>query len=192
VNRFIGAVLCSWLFIASAASAQDGGGSIKDRSAHTRPMSISAMLYLSPWYNGLATGVVGRFEIPIVPDGFIPAINDQFSLEPSLGLGYRSWDRGWNYNGRNDDLTFFDITPALYATWSFHINPKFRPYAAIGLGYTIGIWMNDDDYDDDVDVDASDFYVDTTVGLFWNFSEYVWLRAELGWGGPKVGLAFAL
>ncbi len=29
--------------------------------------------------------------------------------------------------------------------WSFHITPEFRPYVALGLGYNIAIWLNEDD-----------------------------------------------
>ena len=184
MKRFIGAVLCSWLIVASAA-AQDSEGGIKDRSEHTRPMGVSAMLYL-PWLDGIGVGVVGRFEIPVVHDGFIPAINDQFSIEPSLSFNYR------NYGFGLYDLSVYDITPAAYAMWSFHITPKFRPYAAIGLGYNIAIVSSDIDGVDGDDVDASFFYWDTAVGMFYNFSDAFALRAEIGAGGGKVGVSLFL
>ena len=189
--RTIAAVVFgSWLVSAGPVSAQDAApqsgssrpGAIRDTSAHTRPMGISGMLYL-PWYYGIGIGLNARFEIPVVHDGFIPAINDQFSIEPSLSLGYRSRKYGW----ADDRLTFFDITPAVYGTWSFHITPKFRPYAALGLGYDIGIWLNDSDYARDVT--AGFFYWDTAVGLFYSFSPHVAFRGELGAQGPKAGLS---
>ena len=182
MNRLIAAVFCSVLLASSVASAQDASreGAIRDTSRHTRPQGISAMLYV-PWLYGPGIGINARYEIPVVPDGFIPAINDQFSIEPSLGLGYRSdWGTDWD---------FFNITPAAYATWSFHITPKFRPYVAVGLGVDIGIWLNDDDFPG-ADPNSAWFFIDTAAGLFYNFSPSLAFRGEIGSGGPKAGLSF--
>lgn len=169
----------------SPGVAPGNEGGIKDRSVHeSRPMGLSAMVYI-PWWYGIGIGVNARFEIPIVKDGFIPSINDQISLEPSLAIGYRSRNYGWVGAER---LKFIDITPAIYAMWSFHITPKFRPYGALGLGYNIGVWLNDDDFGGR-DVNGGFFYFDLAAGLFYNFSEHIALRAELGAQGPKVGLS---
>lgn len=166
------------------SSSDSGDGSIKDRSVHdSRPLGVSGMLYL-PWYFGIGIGFNARVEIPVVKDGFIPQINDQFSIEPSFSVAYRTRSYGW----ATDRLTFLDFTPAVYAMWSFHITPKFRPYAALGLGYDIGIWLNDDDYPGS-DVTASFFYWDSAVGLFYNFTPSVAFRGELGAQGPKAGLS---
>jgi hypothetical protein len=169
---------------ALAQGTRDPGG-ITDRSVHEeRPMGISAMLYL-PWYYGIGIGVNARFEIPIVKDGFIPQINDQVSIEPSLSLGYRSRSYGWT----NDRLRFLDIIPAGYFMWSFHITEKFRPYAAIGLGYDIGIWLDDEDDYPGSNVNAGFFYWDSAVGLFYKFSESGAFRCEIGAQGPKAGIS---
>jgi hypothetical protein len=169
---------------ALAQGTRDPGG-ITDRSVHeSRPMSISAMLYL-PWYYGFGIGVNGRFEIPIVKDGFIPQINDQVSIEPSLALGYRARHYGWS----DERLRYFDIVPAGYFMWSFHITSKFRPYAAIGLGYDIAIALYDDDDYPGRDIRGHFFYVDGAVGLFYKFSEHGAFRCEAGAQGPKAGLS---
>jgi hypothetical protein len=156
-------------------------GSIKDRGRHTRPMSLSGMLY-APWYYGVGIGFNARFEIPIVHDGFIPSINDQVSIEPSLSLGYRTRAYDWE----NDRLRFFDIIPAVYGMWSFHITPKFRPYGAIGLGYDAGVWLDDKNGHHEP---GGFFYWDTAVGLFYNFAEHAAFRCEIGSQGPKAGLS---
>ena len=179
MNRLIVAILCTFLLGTSIASAQDREGGIRDTSQHQRPQGISGMLYV-PWIYGIGVGVNLRYEIPVVKDGFIPSINDQFSIEPSLSLSYRSYGR---YGG---DLKFFDISPAVYATWSFHITPKFRPYGAVGIGYGAEIWLNDDDFDNDYDTGY--FYWDVAAGLFYNFSPSLAFRGEIGGRGPKAGL----
>ncbi|MFT3924490.1 MAG: hypothetical protein QM778_18270 [Myxococcales bacterium] len=172
---------------ATTAAVEPGKeGTIKDRSIHeSRPIGISAMAYI-PWYMGVGIGVNARVEIPIVKDGFIPSINDQISLEPSISVGYRS--RGYAFV--DDRVKYLDITPAIYAMWSFHITPKFRPYGAIGLGYDIGIWLNEDDFGGVNDgIDNGFFYWDVAAGLFYNFSDHVAMRAELGAMGPKIGIS---
>lgn len=147
------------------------------------------MFYAPWWYHGIGAGGMVRYEIPIVKNGFIPAINDQFSLEPALGF---AWQRGY---GDYCDVPGADcrkyygergtITPVVYGVWSFHITSKFRPYAALGLGADIGI-----DSDDDWHFHPSNFFFDSAVGLFYRFATPVALRAEIGSGGPKVGLSF--
>lgn len=182
--RLIAALVACIVVLSGAAAAQAqegttrGPGGIKDTSPQSRPQGISGMLSI-PWYRGAGVAVTGRYEIPIVPNGFIPQINDQFSIEPSLGLAYfNQWGSDWNY---------FTITPAVYAIWSFHITSKFRPYAAIGVGAEIAAAHNDRDsiYGD---ARAAWVYIDTTVGLFYNFSRNVAFRGELGYGGPKAGI----
>ncbi len=170
----------------SASNGHEGDGSIKDRSVHaSRPLGVSGMLYI-PWYHGIGIGLNARVEIPVVKDGFIPQINDQFSIEPSFGIAYTS--RAYAWGVFDERLKYLNITPAVYGVWSFHITPKFRPYAALGLGYNVGIWLNDDI----AGLSGKNnhyFYWDTAVGLFYNFSDSISLRAELGAQGPKVGLA---
>jgi len=171
---------------ASGAAAQGAGttsgpGGIKDTSPQQRPQDLSVMLHI-PWWGGVGIGAMIRYEIPIVPDGFIPAINDQFSLEPSLGFGFL---RSYGNHGPNHEYgKAFNISPALYGIWSFHITSKFRPYAALGLGYSIGIEL------DDVNWSPSYFYFDIAPGLFYKFSDSTAFRAEVGAQGPKVGLSF--
>lgn len=193
-TRLIAALIAAFATIASApgAEAQGAGstrgpGGIRDTSAQRRPQDLSVMLY-APWWYGVGIGAMVRYEIPIVPNGFIPAINDQFSLEPSLGLswtrdyGYYYYDR--DFGGRNRRHAF-NIAPAIYGTWSFHVTPKFRPYVTLGLGANIGI-----DTGDGPDWSPSYFYFDIAPGLFFKFSEAAALRAELGAQGAKVGFSF--
>ena len=196
--RLIAALIVSIAMTASAsgAAAQGAGttrgpGGIKDTSPQQRPQDLSVMLFI-PWWYGIGAGVMARYEIPIVPDGFIPAINDQFSLEPSLGIDFRRAYGDYAYFDRDGDLRTrgggrqVGITPALYGMWSFHITSKFRPYASIGLGVTLGFETGDDDWPGS----PHDFFLDTAIGMFFRFSDAAAFRAELGSGGPKVGFSF--
>jgi hypothetical protein len=190
-TKLIAALIAAIAMTASAdtAAAQGAGstrgpGGIRDTSPQQRPQDLSVMLYI-PWWYGVGIGAMLRYEIPIVPNGFIPAINDQFSLEPSLALAYTRDYGTYRYLG-DDDLRAkaFNIAPAVYGTWSFHITPKFRPYLAVGLGYNIGVELGD------VDWSPNYFYFDIAPGLFYKFSEAAAFRAELGAQGTKVGFSF--
>ncbi len=190
-TRLIAALIAAFATIASAqgAEAQGAGttrqpGGIRDRSPQHRDQDLSVMLYI-PWWYGIGVGVMARYEIPIVPDGFIPAINDQFSLEPSLGISFtRDYGR-YSYLGDDYRRRAINIAPAIYGTWSFHITPKFRPYVTLGLGANIGI-----DTGDGPDWSPSYFYFDIAPGLFYRFSDAAAFRAELGAQGTKVGFSF--
>lgn len=164
--------------LAETVIESGGAGSITDRSSHSRPMDFSILGWI-PWYYGFGLGVEGRFEIPVLPDGFIPQINDEFDIEPSLGLAY-SW---WPYTGYTYNL--IDIAPAVYGIWAFHFSPKFRAYGGLGLGYNIGIVS----CPGCGAVPGSFFYWDPVVGLNWKFVPNIALRAEAGAQGLKGGIS---
>lgn len=188
-------VACLVAASGAAAHAQEGGtrgpGGIRDTSPQSRPQELSVMMYV-PWWYGIGVGVQARYEIPIVPNGFIPAINDQFSLEPALSL---SWQRDYdvycrgvgNVNICGDNHgSRVGITPAVYGMWSFHISPKFRPYVALGVGVTIGVETGDTDWNGRL----HNFFFDSAVGMFYRFAAPVAFRGELGAQGPKAGFSF--
>ncbi len=162
-----------------AESQYAGTGHIRDNTPKQRPMALSILGWL-PWTRGFGFGVIGRFEIPIVHNGFISSINNYVSLEPSFGWSITTWDYG------PYDADYMNFTPALYGTWSFHFSHEFRVYGGVGLGYSIGTETGDYDYDV---YDNNYFYFDGMVGLFYNVASALSLRAELGSGGPKAGIA---
>lgn len=187
--RLIAALVACIVALAGVTGAQAqegttrGPGGIRDTSPQARPQNLSVMAFI-PWWYGIGIGAMARYEIPIVKDGFIPAINDQFSLEPSLALSYTRDYGYYGYYGRDLRAKSINIAPALYAMWSFHVTSKFRPYATIGLGYSIGIEVGD------VNWSPNYFYFDSAIGMFYRFSPAVAFRGELGAQGPKAGFSF--
>lgn len=174
----IAAIAVAALLSTGVAQARGEPDSITDTSAQTRPQNLSVMAYV-PWYYGFGIGANVRYEIPVVPNGFIPTINNSFSIEPSLGLAYAS--RG--YSGVN--YSVFDVTPAMYGIWNFYFNPKFSAYGGLGLGFNIGTYTGSS-YTDS----ASYFFWDPVVGLHYSFSPNMALRAEAGAQGLKGGVSF--
>jgi hypothetical protein len=162
-------------------------GSIKDISVHRRPMALSMMAFV-PWWYGIGIGPSLAFEIPIVHDGFIPRVNDQFSIEPSFSFAYTTWRDSYDYY--NDDFALM-FRPAVAALWSFHFSSKLRAYAEVNIGYT-RVNHKYDVSGTGFDVGYNYFYGELNVGMFYNFSQRLSLRAEMGFMGLRTGLALLI
>jgi hypothetical protein len=178
--------------IAPAAS----GGGIKDNGPHQRPSMASALLY-TPWRFGLGVGLKLGYEIPLVHDGFIPSINNSFSIEPNLGFAWNSYNWGYGYYGGslyNDDVSAIEVTPGVSVLWSFYFSQRFRAYAAVHVGLTIlkPYWTGDDDVDGDFETYFR-FHGELAPGIVYNLNDRIALRAELGWwSGAKFGIGILL
>jgi hypothetical protein len=179
------AVVLSVVFASSSALAQDAvksrgtAYSITDTTAHQRPTDLSLLVHL-PFYYGFGIGLQGRFEIPVLHEGFIPSINDSISVEPSFGIAYS--DAGF----AGFDINVISFSPAAYGLWSFWFSEKFRAYGGLGIGATIGVVSGDDFGTDE---GYTDLYIDPVVGLFFNVAPNFALRAELGNEGAKGGIS---
>jgi hypothetical protein len=132
-----------------------------------------------PYYYGFGVGVQVRYEIPIVPNGFIPPINDSFSLEPSFGIAWTNYD----YAAAGYGIVNF--TPALYGLWRFHFSKEFSAYGGLGLGVNIGVVT--EPYGG---FQPTYFYWDPCIGVNYKWVSSVAFRADLGAQGLKVGFSF--
>ena len=172
----VSAVLLSTSSLALATTTEVSGppDSITDWATHTRDTDLSVMLWL-PWYYGFGVGGVVRYEIPIVPDGFIPHVNDEFSLEPNIGIAASGCcGESW-----------ITIAPALYGTWSFNFSKEFRAYATLGLGYSFGVYSGAVQ-----GLGYNYFFWDLAAGIFYRWTNAMAFRAELGSQGLKAGISF--
>jgi hypothetical protein len=156
-----------------------GSGDIRDTTNDFRPMALSMMGWL-PWNHGFGFGGIVRFQIPIVHNGFISSLNNHIAIEPSFGVAYTTWDFGSN------DADYLNFLPAVYGLWAFHFSSEFQVYGAVGLGYNFASETGTYAYRV---LSGSYFYIDGAVGLFYDLSDAVALRAEVGYGGPKGGVA---
>jgi hypothetical protein len=169
------------VYAAPPARAEGAPGTIKDRSVHDRPISLSAQGYI-PWIYGIGIGVRLGVEIPVAKDGFIPSINDSVSVEPNFYFAYSNY-YGWS------DSNLVQFTPAASGLWNFHLKPALTVYGMVTLGVTIrhwtGAWRG---------TDANDgvFFGELAGGVKWKFADRIALRAELGWYGPRCGVSFDL
>jgi opacity protein-like surface antigen len=169
----------------SHVAAQDD--SLRDSSYHDRPQMLSFFTgfhfggwpysfggYGVPWLIG------ARYYIPIVPNGFIPSLNDEFGIEFGLDMiftfptGYRS----------DFETVMVGFGIPADAMWDFHFSPRFDAYAKVG--FSVGGRFSD--YYDD----GFWYAIHTAVGLRFKINDVLNLRAEVGYPAIMFGLGIAL
>lgn len=158
-------------------------GALLDRSAQRRSNMLSIFLGLpyGYYYYGFPFGIGGRFLIPILHDGFIPSVNDSFSIEFGLDL-----------SGAVGTRFYPTLGIPVEVLWQFHFTQKFSGYVKLGAVLEInfvpyvcvGNFCGVTRY---APVSASPI---GGLGIMYKFSEKISFRAELGYPWAKVGLGF--
>lgn len=156
----------------SGGSGMRRSGFLLDASSQQRPMllGIHAIVPYGYFYGGFGMGAGATFYIPLVKDGFIPPLNDEFGLD--FGA----------------DLVFFfgyyapvSITIPVSALWTFHITDKFSAYAKVGIALKIHPGWLSPVFPDWVSVLGINYMLSSSFGL----------RAEVGYPGIKLGILLA-
>lgn len=156
-------------------------GGLFDSADQSRKHMISLMAIIPEWYDGVF-GVGGglRYSLPIIANGFIPKLNDEFGLEFGADLYLAP-------NYLSDSVV--GIAGAVGARYAFHLTPKIETYARVSFGiqwrnYTSGIgnsrWQG-----------FNLFYWDAGLGANWHFTDMWALRAEVSYSGFRIGIGFA-
>jgi hypothetical protein len=149
-------------------------GFLLDSSPQGRPLLLSVhgiLPYRYFGYGGFPVGVGVGLYVPILHNGFIPPVNDEFGID---------------FGG---DVFFFAGAPngiglwiPVSLLWTFHFSPSFSAYVKAGIA--LRFWPGD----------PYPLYPDFVgaIGLNWMFSHSVGLRVEAGYPGLKLGLLFAI
>ncbi len=165
--------LLSAVIASSAAFAQEGmhrPGYLLDSAPQERSTRLALFAVLPYGYFGLGgfpIGVGGTFYIPLVKDGFIPPVNDEFGIDFGADIVF--------FLGYNNPVALWIPVSVL---WTFHILDNLQVYAKAGIalriwpGYFNAVWP--------------DFT--TAVGLNFMLSKSFGLRAEAGYPGIKLGI----
>lgn len=178
VGLVAAAVFASSVAFADEEVAQEGSGMhrsgfLLDRGTHERHMLLDPHVVLPYGYfgfGGFPIGVGASFYIPLVKDGFIAPVNDEFGIDFGADVVFFL---GYSYP--------FALWVPVTVLWTFHITDSFSAYAKVGValriwpGYLNAVWP--------------DFV--SAVGLTWMFSSAIGLRVEVGYPGVKVGVAIA-
>jgi len=159
-------------------------GGMFDASEQPRPFLIGAFLEFpyGYWYGGFPLAVGGRFYIPLVKQGFVPNLNDEFGLDVGVDLAllFTYWGVG------------FLIDIPVEAMWKLNLTSKFSAYAklGVGLGIRLGNYLGYCGYGFGCWPVTPTFY--GSVGAIYKLADGLWLRGELGYPGIKIGLTFPL
>ncbi len=165
----------------SSDSAFKGPGAINDRSPQHRRQMISVFVGI-PWQYfgyGFPFSVGGRYYIPIVHDGFIPALNDSFGIE----FGADFFGTVGPYYGFGGFISL-----PVEAMWQFHLTRDFSAYGK--LGFALQVHFGQNYFGNNAAYLTGDLIAD--VGIIYKVSDVMSLRAELGYNGAKIGLGFSL
>jgi hypothetical protein len=160
------------------AAAQEAGG-IKDTSLQARPQMVSIFtgLHLGHFAGyGFPLLVGGRYYFPIVPNGFLPTLNDEFGIEVGLDFDFTFLSSAY----RDSVLVGFGI-PA-DGLWDFHISPRFDAYGK--LGFVFGSVFNSG-------YDGFWWTFRTAVGMRLKLNDALYFRAAVGYPAIMAGLGFA-
>lgn len=168
--------------VESGGSSFRQSGSLLDRSHQRRSnmFSIFVGLPYGYYYYGFPFSLSGRFLIPISHDGFIPAVNDSFSIEFGLDLSGAVGGRFYPVLGIPVEVM-----------WAFHFTRKFAAYAKLGVALEFHF----------VPYECFGGFCGPArgvvgvspignVGLIYKFSEKISFRAEAGYPWIKIGLGF--
>jgi len=162
---------------------------IKDTGKHSRPRQLDIVANGGiVGYSHIGLG--GWFGIPVLPDGLIEPLNDALFVEFGGFIEHYSWssfcDYAWNR-----------ITPMGGARWNFYLTPEWTVFATAKAGYGIGFGDSVEcggfyNYSDSSDVAYTEIAVDMGVGAYWNLSEKLQARFEIGYFGAVVGIGMPL
>lgn len=164
--------------LSSLALAQEEGrghrpGYLLDDSPQSRPVRLSVhgvLPYSHFGYGGFPLGVGVSLYLPLVHDGFIRPVNDEFGLDFGADTVF--------FTGYRNP---FGLWIPVSVLWTFHFTDTFAAYVKAGVA--LRFWPGD----------SLPFYPDFVgaVGLNWMFARNVGLRVEAGYPGLKVGVLFA-
>ncbi len=155
-------------------------GALLDRSPQHRSQMLSIFLGLpyGYFYYGFPFGIGGRYLIPILHDGFLPSVNDSFSIEFGADLSGAVGTRFYPILGIPVEVM-----------WQFHFTSKFSAYAKVG----VVLEFNFVPYVCSGTIACRGFVSASPIGnlgLVYKFTEKVSFRAEVGYPWIKVGLGF--
>lgn len=168
--------------IASLDPSLRGPGSLSDASPQRRHPMISLFIGFPAGYfgyGGIPFSIGGRYLQPILHDGFVPTINDSFSVE----IGADLFALGAARFGAM-------LAIPLEAMWALHFSEKFAGYLKLGAELELrflGDWCWGGVCGGFIGAG-----IIAQLGIMYRLTDAITLRVELGYPGLKLGLGFPL
>ncbi len=158
----------------SGGNAFKRSGALLDRTTYgSRPMMLSIhglLPYGHFGFGGFPIGAGAALYIPLVANGFIPPLNDEFGLDLGIdAVGYFGY------------VNPFALYIPVGVMWKFHLLQQLEVY--VKAGFMPRLWFGH----------ASFFWPDfyTAVGANWMLSKSFGLKLEVGYPGVRFGIVLA-
>jgi hypothetical protein len=175
MRRFIFAIGLAITVLMSSGRVEAAELIIKDGSSHSRPQMLSFFLNV-PWWYGVGIGAGARYAISIVPDGFIPKLNDSFELEFGADYIFRS----------SGPYQLHAVIIPFEVRWTFYFFDNFAAYAKVGVGAEINFGNNP------LGNRAAVYHNILSPGVLFKLTDSLTLRGEISYWGTKVGLGISI
>jgi hypothetical protein len=181
ISMLCAAALSTAAFAQSSSSSSSGQttadsmrqpGGLYDATLHTRAPEVSIWGIVQYWPG---IGIGGRYFHPIVPDGFLPELNDSFEI----GGGIDFFPIVIYWGG-------VDVVVPVEARWTFHLMPNLAAYAKVSIG--IDLSFGSAYYG--LGHGNLDFWNSAGPGIIYQLSDKMSFQAELTYRGFRGGIAF--
>jgi len=139
---------------------------VDDPTPRDRPQRIDVVASVFPVGATPYASLGGMFVIPVVPEGFIPNVNDTFHLEFGAYFDHHS------YSNLGIDYTWVQIAPVGGVRWDINLTDKWTVFALAKFGASIPVNKNEEAKN------VSLFVVDTGIGALWHISSMGSLRLQ--------------
>lgn len=149
-------------------------------AADPRPQSHLGLLFRLVTH----VGVAGWYGYPIVPDGFIPKINDAFFIEAGAAV------ERFGYSFAACDENWWRISPMGGVRYQIYLTDDWTAFVTSKAGWGAGFSHSSNCGLTEGSV--SQFAWDSSIGAYWNFSSNWHLRLEFGYFGINPGIGMQL
>jgi len=186
------AVVISALAVSAAALADPSPADAQRRVRARKIDGVRFDAHLNAAWHA-AFGVGMRIDIPIVEDGFIDGVEDEFALSPGFDAYFLSWSRRCHQHGgdrhcHGDTYDGFAFWTGLLGQWNFYLSEDWSVFPE--LGFVVGFF---DEYYHDGFQDTARFFVrpSGSVGARWHFTDRNALLFRVNWpAGAQFGITF--
>ncbi len=170
--------------LAPAAPSGEAVPAAAVSAAAPAPSNRGATVWgILPW-NGV--GVGGRFTFPLAVAPLLAntSIHDNFVLE--AGLDVLRWTYGQDTLYYSTSFHWTEILPVVGVSWNLWFNEHFALYPKLEAGYAFG-WLSGNAYN------AGGYggvFLNGAAGALYRLDSGLTLRAEAGYSGLKLGVAW--
>ncbi|MGB8931849.1 MAG: hypothetical protein WCC48_11435 [Anaeromyxobacteraceae bacterium] len=194
MNRYLLAAVAALAISATPAHAQ--------QASSRGELSVHGIF--AYYWGDSGVGIGARYQLPIVPQGILHAqVKDDIALDFGADFVHSNFGRfatAYSYDPYKggyyftyDDLTWNAIIPTVGILWDFWLTPQFALYPKLETGFAIGWWSADFytgyGYSGP---HANAFFLQAAAGAKVKLNNGLALKAEVGSGMLKLGVAFPL